>query len=111
MAGGVIVAVVTFALALPLIRDVARNEARDQLVRSVETSPPRPAASARLLAREREALGPDDRRFVVVPPDGHVVGDDRGLLTPGAGSDAAHQRTALGRRGRSTAKRCSWRAA
>jgi two-component system OmpR family sensor kinase len=82
VAGGVIVAVVTFALALPLVRDVARNEARDQLVRSVETFASRPAASARLLAREREALGPDDRRFIMVPPDGHVVGDDRGLLTP-----------------------------
>ncbi len=82
LAGGVIVAVVTFALALPLVRDVARNEARDQLVRSVETFASRPAASARLLAREREALGPDDRRFIVVLPDGRVVGDDRGLLSP-----------------------------
>jgi two-component system, OmpR family, sensor kinase len=82
LAGGVIVAVVTFALALPLVRDVARDEARDQLVRSVETFASRPAANARLLAREREALGPDDRRFVVVPPRGRVVGDDRGLLTP-----------------------------
>ena len=81
LAGGLIVAIVTFALALPLVRDVARNEARDQLVRSVETFASRPAASARLLAREREALGPDDRRFIVVLPDGHVVGDDRGLLT------------------------------
>lgn len=82
LAGGVIVALVASALALPLIRTVARDEARQQLVRSVETFAARPAANARLLAREREIVGPDDRRFVVVPPNGRVVGDDQGVLTP-----------------------------
>ncbi len=81
LAGGVIVALVASALALPLIRDVARDQEREQLIRSVELFAARPVAGARQLARERVLVGPDDRRFVVVAPDGRVVGDDQGVLT------------------------------
>ena len=82
VAGGVIVALVASALALPLIRDVARDQEREQLVRSVELFAGRPPAGARRLALERELVGPDDRQFIVVAPDGRVVGDDQGVLTP-----------------------------
>jgi two-component system sensor histidine kinase BaeS len=81
LGGGVIVALVASVLALPLIRNVARDQEREQLVRSVELFAGRPVAGARQLARERELVGPDDRRFVVVAPDGRVVGDDQGVLT------------------------------
>ncbi len=81
VAGGVIVALVASALALPLIRSVARDQERDALVRSVELFAGRPAAGARRLARDRELVGPDDRRFIVVAPDGRFVGDDQGVLT------------------------------
>lgn len=81
VAGGVIVALVASALALPLIRDVARDQEREQLVRSVELFAGRPIAGARRLAMERELVGPDDRRFIVVAPDGRVIGDDEGVLT------------------------------
>ena len=81
VAGGVIVALVASALALPLIRSVARDQERDALIRSVELFAGRPAAGARRLAQERELVGPDDRRFIVVAPDGRVVGDDQGVLT------------------------------
>ena len=82
VAGGVIVAMVASALALPLIRDVARDQERDQLIRSVELFAGRPAAGARRLAQERELVGPDDRQFIVVAPGGRIVGDHQGVLTP-----------------------------
>ena len=82
VAGGVIVAVVASALALPLIRDVARDQEREQLIRSVELFAGRPAAGARRLAQERELVGPDDRQFIVVAPGGRIVGDHQGVLTP-----------------------------
>jgi len=82
VAGGVIVAMVASALALPLIRDVARDQEREQLIRSVELFAGRPAAGARRLAQERELVGPDDRQFIVVAPGGRIVGDHQGVLTP-----------------------------
>ena len=82
VAGGVIVALVASALALPLIRDVARDQEREQLIRSVELFAGRPAAGARRLAQERELVGPDDRQFIVVAPGGRIVGDHQGVLTP-----------------------------
>lgn len=74
LAGGVIVALVAFALSVPLIRDVARDQAKVQLVRSIETLAAKPAATARLIAQENKVVGADDRRYAIVRRDGDVSG-------------------------------------
>lgn len=81
LAGGVIVAVVAFALSVPLVRDVARDQARVQLVRSVETLAAKPAATAKLLAQEQKVVGADDRSFAIVRKDGEVTGTAAEVLT------------------------------
>lgn len=80
--GGVIVALVASALAVPFVRSVVREQEREQLVRSVDTLASRPAATARLVAERREVVGPDDSRFVIVRRNGDVTGDAQDVLTP-----------------------------
>ncbi|MEO6605884.1 MAG: HAMP domain-containing sensor histidine kinase [Aeromicrobium sp.] len=81
LAGGVIVALVAAALSLPLVRGVARDQSREQLVRSVETLAAKPVSAARLLAQQQKALGPDDRLFGIVRRNGEVVGEGASTLT------------------------------
>lgn len=81
LAGGVIVAAVAFALSVPLVRSVAREQARVQLVRSVDTLAAKPAATARLLAQEQKIVGPDDRRFAVVRRAGTATGEAADVLS------------------------------
>jgi len=81
LAGGVIVALVAFALSVPLVRSVARDQARVQLVRSIETLAAKPAATARLLEQEQKVVGADDRRYAVVRRGGDVTGTAAGDLT------------------------------
>lgn len=81
LAGGVIVAVVAFALSVPLVRDIARDQAKVQLVRSIETLAAKPAATARLIAQENTVVGTDDRRYAIVRRDGDVSGAAAADLT------------------------------
>lgn len=81
LAGGVIVALVAFALSVPLVRGVARDQARVQLVRSIETLAAKPATTAKLIAQEQEVVGADDRRYAIVRRDGEVTGQAAGDLT------------------------------
>lgn len=74
LAGGVIVAVVAFAMSVPLVRGVARDQARVQLVRSIDALAAKPAATARLIAQEQKVLGPDERRYAIVRRGGEVTG-------------------------------------
>ena len=74
LAGGVIVAAVAFALSVPLVRNVARDQARVQLVRSIDTFAAKPAATAKLLAQEQKVVGVDERTYAIVRPNGQVLG-------------------------------------
>jgi two-component system OmpR family sensor kinase len=73
--GSCVVALVAVLLAVPLLRGVARDQSRAELVRSVETLADSPRISAQLVAREERALGPDDRRYGLVAGGGTEVGD------------------------------------
>ncbi len=78
--GGVTVALVTFALTVPLVRGDARDEARRQLVASIEQLTERPPAAARRLAQQ-QAVASDDRAYGVVRPDGRLLGPAADYLT------------------------------
>lgn len=79
--GSVLVAVVAGLLAVPLLRGVARDQSRSELVRAVEALAQSPRISAQLVAREQRALGPDDRRYGLVGPDGATAGEATDYLT------------------------------
>lgn len=81
LAGGVIVALVAGVLTVPLVRDVARDQDREQLVRSIETFAAKPAATAKLLAQEQKVVGADDRRYAVIRRNGEVTGTAANDLT------------------------------
>jgi two-component system sensor histidine kinase BaeS len=82
LAGAVVVAAVTALLALPLVRSVARDQARSDLARAVDTLAAAPRATAQSLVRERRALGPDDREYAVVTGSGQVLGEAASYPTP-----------------------------
>jgi two-component system sensor histidine kinase BaeS len=73
--GSCVVALVAVVLGVPLLRGVARDQSRTELVRSVETLAESPRISAQLVAREERAVGPDDRRYGLLTSGGSVVGD------------------------------------
>jgi len=73
--GSCVVALVAVVLAVPLLRGVARDQSRAELVRSVETLAGSPRLSAQLVAREERALGPDDRRYGLLGNGGSTAGD------------------------------------
>src|SRR5689334_22667958 len=81
LAGGVVVALVAFVLTVPVVTGVARDQAREELVRSVDSLAARPAAAARLIAQEQKVLGRDDRRYAIVRRGGAVTGAAGDLLT------------------------------
>ncbi len=81
LAGGVIVALVAWALTVPVVRDVARDQEREQLVRSIETFAAKPAATAKLLAQEQKVVGADDRRYAVIRRSGEATGTAANDLT------------------------------
>jgi two-component system sensor histidine kinase BaeS len=73
--GSFVVALVAVLLAVPLVRGVARDQSRAELVRAVDALAESPRISAQLIAREQRALGPDDRRYGLLTQDGTAVGD------------------------------------
>ena len=73
--GALVVAVVAVGLGVPLVRGVAQDQSRTELVRAVEAIARSPRISVQLLAKERTAVGPDDRLY--------------GLLAGGTGTGAA----------------------
>jgi two-component system OmpR family sensor kinase len=81
LTGAAVVAVVAAALAVPLVRTVARDQARTELVRSVESLAATPRKTAQLLVQEQRAVGPDDRLYAVVPVGGTPVGQAATLVT------------------------------
>ncbi|MEJ7634538.1 HAMP domain-containing sensor histidine kinase [Aeromicrobium sp.] len=81
LAGGVVVALVALVLTVPVVQGAARDQARQQLVRSVDSLAARPAAAARLIAQEQKVLDPDDRRYAIVRRGGSVTGAAGELLT------------------------------
>ncbi len=81
LAGGVVVALVALVLTVPVVQGVARDQAREELVRSVDSLAAKPAAAARLIAQEQKVLGRDDRRYAIVRRGGNVTGAAGELLT------------------------------
>src|SRR5829696_3588902 len=81
LAGGVVVALVALVLTVPVVQGVARDQAREDLVRSVDSLAAKPAAAARLIAQEQKVLARDDRRYAIVRRDGDVTGAAGDLLT------------------------------
>jgi len=81
LAGGVVVALVAFVLTVPVVKGVARDQAREELVRSVDALAAKPAAAARLIAQEQKVLGRNDRRYAIVRRGGAVTGAAGDLLT------------------------------
>ncbi|MGY2877049.1 two-component system, OmpR family, sensor kinase [Marmoricola sp. URHA0025 HA25] len=81
LAGAAVVAVVAALLAVPLVRSVARDQSRSELVRAVDTLAKAPRRTAQLLVQERRAVGPDDRLYAVVPASGPVVGEAADVVT------------------------------
>ncbi len=81
VAGGVVVALVALVLTVPVVKGVARDQAREELVRSVDSLAAKPAAAARLIAQEQKVLGRDDRRYAIVRRGGNVTGAAGDLLT------------------------------
>jgi two-component system sensor histidine kinase BaeS len=79
--GSCVVALVAVALAVPLVRGVARDQSRDELVRAVEALAQSPRISAQLVAREQRAVGPDDRRYGLVTAAGATAGDALDYVT------------------------------
>jgi two-component system sensor histidine kinase BaeS len=79
--GSCVVAVVAVALAVPLVRGVARDQSRAELVRAVETLAQSPRISAQLVAREQRSVGPDDRRYGLVTSKGVSGGDALDYVT------------------------------
>jgi len=74
LTGAAVVAVVAAALVVPLVRSVARDQARAELSRAVDALAAAPRKTAALLAQEQRAVGPDDRTYAVVPADGSAIG-------------------------------------
>jgi two-component system OmpR family sensor kinase len=81
LAGAAVVAVVAAALAVPLVRSVARDQARAELVRAVESLAAAPRKTAQLLVQEQRAVGPDDRTYAVVPATGTPVGQAASVVS------------------------------
>jgi len=81
MGGAVVVSLVTALLSVQLVRSVATQQARKQLSASVETLAAKPNQTVRLLLRERQVVGPDDRLFAVATADGSVVGPGSAYVT------------------------------
>ncbi len=81
LAGGIIVAAVAFALSVPLVRNVARDQAHVQLVRSIDTFAAKPAGTAKLLAQEQRVVGVDERTYAIVRPNGQITGAAANALT------------------------------
>jgi two-component system sensor histidine kinase BaeS len=79
--GSCVVAVVAVALAVPLVRGVARDQSREELVRSVEALARSPRISAQLVAREQQTVGPDDRRYGLLTGTGVTAGDALDYVT------------------------------
>jgi two-component system sensor histidine kinase BaeS len=75
------VAAITALLAVPLVRSVARDQARSDLARAVDSLAAAPRVTAQALVRQRKAIGPDDRSYAVVTADGSVVGEAAGVPT------------------------------
>jgi two-component system OmpR family sensor kinase len=73
--GAAVVALVSAALSVPLVRAVARDQARAELVRAVESLAAAPRKTAQLMAQEQRAVGPDDRTYAVVPANGTPIGE------------------------------------
>ena len=81
LAGGVVVALIALVLTVPVVQGVARDQAREELVRSVDSLAAKPAATAKLIAQEQKVLGRDDRRYAIVRRGGNVTGAAGELLT------------------------------
>lgn len=81
VAGGVVVAAVGLLLTVPVVQGAARDQAREELVRSVDSLAARPAGAARLIAQEQKVIGPGDRRYAIVRRGGVVTGTAGDLLT------------------------------
>ena len=79
--GALVVAAVAVVLVVPLVRQVARDQSRAELVRAVETLATSPRISAQLVVREQQALGPDDRRYGLLEDGGDVLGGVGPYLT------------------------------
>jgi two-component system, OmpR family, sensor kinase len=81
LAGAAVVALVTVALAVPLVRSVAHDQARAELSRAVDALAAAPRRTATLLAQEQRAVGPDDRSYAVVPAAGSAIGAAASVLS------------------------------
>ena len=81
LAGGVIVAAVAFALSAPLVRGAARDQARVQLVRAIDSLAATPVATAMSMAEKQKVVGADDRSYAIIRRNGEVSGAAADLLT------------------------------
>ncbi len=81
MGGALVVSLVTGLLSVQLVRSVATQQARKQLAVSVETLAAKPNQTARLLLKERQVVGPDDRLFSVATAKGQIVGPGSAQIT------------------------------
>ena len=89
-------ALVALVLTVPVVQGVARDQAREELVRSVDSLAAKPAAAARLIAQEQKVLGRDDRRYAIVRRGGNVTGAAGELLTDEQVSELLTDRDAVG---------------
>ena len=81
MGGALVVSIVTALLSVQLVRSVATQQARKQLAVSVETLAAKPNQTARLLLKERQVVGPDDRLFSIATANGQIVGPGSAQIT------------------------------
>lgn len=81
MGGALVVSLVTALLSIQLIRSVATQQARKQLAVSVETLAAKPNQTARLLLKERQVVGADDRLFAIVNASGQIMGPGSAQIT------------------------------
>lgn len=83
LAGVAVVALVATALGVPLVRSVARDQARQQLVAAVDSLARTPRVTARLVVEQRRAVGLDDRQYAVLDSSGRWIGQVTDLLDAG----------------------------
>jgi two-component system OmpR family sensor kinase len=81
MAGGVVVAAVAYLLSVTVVQDVARDQVRQQLGRSVDAFASQPQLAMRMRRQEQMIVGPGERGYSIVLPDGRVQGPAAELLT------------------------------
>jgi two-component system OmpR family sensor kinase len=80
MTGGIVVAAVAYLLSVTVVQDVARDQVRQQLARSVDAFASQPGLAMRM-RRQQEMVGAGERGYSIVLPDGRVEGPAADLLT------------------------------